>query len=69
MTQITTDRASTAYDRIPYLIAFDEVSAFKDTYGGAIGRAYEAVGHIRFHGARVRSDIGRRALAFDQSGR
>lgn len=26
------------YERIPYLVVFDEVSAFKDTYGGQIGK-------------------------------
>jgi len=26
------------YQRIPYLVVFDEVSAFKDTYGGQIGK-------------------------------
>lgn len=49
MTQITTDRPSTAYDRIPYLIAFDEVSAFKDTYGGAIGKVVVEAHHLKPH--------------------
>ena len=49
MTQITTDRASTAYDRVPYLIAFDEVSAFKDTYGGAIGKVVVEAHHLKPH--------------------
>ena len=32
------------FERIPYLVVFDEVSAFKDTYGGAIGKvAVEAM--------------------------
>lgn len=32
------------FARIPYLVVFDEVSAFKDTYGGAIGKvAVEAM--------------------------
>lgn len=29
---------STGYERIPYIIVFDEKAAFKDTYGGEIGR-------------------------------
>ena len=49
MTQITTDRASSAYDRVPYLIAFDEVSAFKDTYGGAIGKVVIEAHHLKPH--------------------
>ena len=32
------------FERIPYMVVFDEVSAFKDTYGGAIGKvAVEAM--------------------------
>ncbi len=35
---------SVNFQRIPYLVVFDEISAFKDTYGGAIGKvAVEAM--------------------------
>ena len=35
---------SVNFQRIPYLVVFDEVSAFKDTYGGALGKvAVEAM--------------------------
>lgn len=35
---------SPSFERIPYMVVFDEVSAFKDTYGGAIGKvAVEAL--------------------------
>ena len=29
---------ASSFQRIPYMVVFDEVSAFKDTYGGAIGK-------------------------------
>src|SRR6202789_1341388 len=32
------NEAAYKYDRIPYLVAFDEKSGFKDTYGGQIDR-------------------------------
>ena len=35
---------SVNFQRIPYLVVFDEISAFKDTYGGALGKvAVEAM--------------------------
>jgi phosphoribosylamine--glycine ligase len=39
------------------------VTAVAGSIGDAIGRAYEAVGRIRFEGMHYRRDIGRRALA------
>ena len=35
------------YERIPYLVVFDEVSAFKDTYGGAIGKVAVEAMHLK----------------------
>ena len=35
------------YQRIPYLVVFDEVSAFKDTYGGAIGKVAVEAMHLK----------------------
>jgi len=34
----STTRVSSSYERIPYIIVFEEKAAFKDTYGGEIGR-------------------------------
>jgi phosphoribosylamine--glycine ligase len=39
------------------------VTARAGTIADAVGRAYEAVGRIRFEGMHYRRDIGRRALA------
>ena len=39
--------AEGSFQRIPYLIVFDEVSAFKDTYGGAIGKVAVEAMHLR----------------------
>lgn len=38
---------STSYQRIPYLIVFDESSPFKDTYGGAIGKVAIEAHHLK----------------------
>jgi pimeloyl-ACP methyl ester carboxylesterase len=38
---------SQSYERIPYLIVFDETSAFKDTYGGAIGKVAVEAHHLK----------------------
>lgn len=35
------------YQRIPYLVVFDEVSAFKDTYGGQIGKVAIEAHHLK----------------------
>lgn len=35
------------FERIPYLVAFEEVSAFKDTYGGAIGQVVVEAMHLK----------------------
>ena len=35
------------FERIPYLVVFDEVSAFKDTYGGAIGKVAVEAMHLK----------------------
>jgi pimeloyl-ACP methyl ester carboxylesterase len=36
-----------AYQRIPYLVVFSEESAFKDTYGGAIGQVAVEAMHLK----------------------
>lgn len=35
------------YERIPYLVIFDEVSAFKDTYAGEIGKTVVEAHHLK----------------------
>lgn len=35
------------FERIPYMVVFDEVSAFKDTYGGAIGKVAVEAMHLK----------------------
>lgn len=35
------------YQRIPYLVVFDEVSAFKDTYAGQIGKVVVEAFHLK----------------------
>ncbi|MCC6924639.1 alpha/beta fold hydrolase [Novosphingobium sp.] len=36
-----------SFERIPYLIVYDEESAFKDTYGGAIGKVAVEAMHLK----------------------
>ena len=38
---------SVKFERIPYLVVFDEVSTFKDTYGGAIGKVAVEAMHLK----------------------
>jgi len=40
-------RVAASYQRIPYLVVFDEVSAFKDTYGGQIGKVAIEAHHLK----------------------
>jgi phosphoribosylamine---glycine ligase len=38
------------------------VTALGDSYDDAIGKVYDAIGHIKFEGMQFRSDIGRKSL-------
>ena len=39
--------STSKYQRIPYLVVFDEASAFKDTYGGQVGKVAIECLHLR----------------------
>ncbi len=55
----STNRAASAYERIPYIIVFDETAQFKDTYGGEIGRVT-----LKAHLLRPRDSQSRTVIIF-----
>ena len=54
-----TNKAASAYERIPYIMVFDETALFKDTYGGEVGRVT-----LKAHLLRPRDRPSRSVIVF-----
>ena len=54
-----TNKAASAYERIPYIMVFDETALFKDPYGGEVGRVT-----LKAHLLRPRDRPSRSVIVF-----